>query len=157
MKPRIEYPKAAPGVLKTMLGVEEYLHGCGLESSLLELVKMRASQLNGCAFCLDMHSKDARAAGETEQRLYLLDAWREAPFYSEREQAALAWTEALTLVAADHVPDEVYNEARQHFSEQELVNLSLAVIAINGWNRLAIAFRSPVGQYQPGQYRRKPR
>lgn len=118
---------------------------------------MRASQLNGCAFCLDMHSKDARAAGETEQRLYLLDAWREAPCYSERERAALAWTEALTLIAGNHVPDEVYEAARRQFSEQELVNLSMAIIAINGWNRLAIAFRSPVGQYQPGQYRRPPR
>ena len=109
---------------------------------------MRASQVNGCAYCLDMHSKDARAAGETEQRLYLLDAWREAPFYSPRERAALAWTEALTLVADSHVPDDVYDEARRHFNEEELVNLSLAVVAINGWNRLAIAFRSVVGTYQ---------
>jgi AhpD family alkylhydroperoxidase len=111
---------------------------------------MRASQINGCAFCLDMHSKDARAAGETEQRLYLLNAWREAPFYTERERAALAWTEALTLISDNHVPDEVYNEVRQYFSEQELVDLSLAVVAINGWNRLAISFRSEVGAYQPG-------
>jgi len=147
---RIDYAKVAPGALRAMYGLEKYLHGCGLEASLLELVKMRTSQINGCAFCLDMHSKDARAAGETEQRLYLLNAWREAPFYTERERAALAWTESLTLVSQNHVPDEVYSEVRQHFSEEELVNLSLAVVAINGWNRLAIAFRSEVGAYQPG-------
>ncbi len=149
MSPRMRYPKVAPGAHAAMLGLEEYVHKCGLEPALLELVKMRASQINGCAFCLDMHSKDARAAGETEQRLYVLDAWREAPFYSERERAALAWTEALTQVADNHVPDEVYNEARLHFSEKELVDLSLAIVAINGWNRLAIAFRSEVGAYQP--------
>ncbi len=149
MSPRIRYPKVAPGAYAAMLGLEDYVHQCGLEPPLLELVKMRASQLNGCAFCLDMHSKDARAAGETEQRLYLLDAWREAPFYTERERAALAWTEALTQVADSHVPDEVYDEARVHFSDKELVDLSLAVVAINGWNRLAIAFRSEVGVYQP--------
>lgn len=149
MSPRMRYPKIAPGAHAAMLGLEEYVHKCGLEPALLELVKMRASQINGCAFCLDMHSKDARAAGETEQRLYVLDAWREAPFYSERERAALAWTEALTQVADNHVPDEVYNEARMHFSEKELVDLSLAIVAINGWNRLAIAFRSEVGAYQP--------
>ncbi len=131
-----------------MLGLEKYIHSCGLEASLLELIKMRASQINGCAFCLDMHSKDARAAGESEQRLYVLDAWRETSFYGDRERAALLWTEALTLIADNHVPDDVYNEARRHFTEQELVNLSLAVVAINGWNRLAIAFRSEVGAYQ---------
>jgi AhpD family alkylhydroperoxidase len=150
MSSRIEFTKVAPGAYRAMLGLEKYLHDCGLETSLLELIKMRASQINGCAFCLDMHSKDARAAGETEQRLYLLDAWREAPFYSERERAALAWTEALTLVADSHVPDEVYNQACQHFSEKELVNLSLAIVAVNGWNRLAIGFRSEVGAYQSG-------
>ncbi len=152
MKTRIEYAKAAPGAYKAMLGLEQYVRGCGLEPSLLELVKMRASQLNGCAFCLDMHSLDARAAGETEQRLYLLDAWREAPFYSERERAALAWTEAVTLVSEGHVPDDVYAAARQHFGEEELVNLTLAVVAINGWNRLAIACRSEPGHYRPGMY-----
>jgi AhpD family alkylhydroperoxidase len=110
---------------------------------------MRASQINGCGYCLDMHSKDARAQGETEQRLYVLPAWREAPFYTDRERAALAWTEALTLVAESHVPDEVFEEARAQFSEQELVDLSLAIVAINGWNRVAIAFRS-----EPGTYRR---
>jgi AhpD family alkylhydroperoxidase len=132
-----------------MFGLEKYVRGCGLEASLLELVKMRASQINGCAFCLDMHSKDARAAGETEQRLYLLSAWREAPFYTPRERAALAWTEALTSVADGHVPDEVYAEAREHFGEKELVDLSLAVVAINGWNRLAVGFRAEVGAYRP--------
>src|ERR1043165_635451 len=149
MTSRIEYKKVAPGAYRAMFGLERYIHGCGLEAPLLELVKMRASQINGCAFCLDMHSKDARAAGETEQRLYLLDAWREAPFYTERERAALAWTEALTLVSQDHVPDEVYAEALGQFSEKELVDLSLAVVAINGWNRLAIGFRSEPGAYQP--------
>ncbi len=152
MSSRIEYGKVAPGAYRAMAGLEKYVHECGLEAPLLELVKMRASQINGCAFCLDMHSKDARAAGETEQRLYLLNAWREAPFYSDRERAALAWTEALTLVSENHVPDDVYEEARQYFSEQELVNLSLAVVAINGWNRLAISFRSEVGAYQPGMF-----
>jgi len=111
---------------------------------------MRASQINGCAFCLDMHSKDARAAGETEQRLYLLDAWRESPFYSDRERAALAWTEAITLVSKDHVPDDVYEEVRKRFSEEELVNLTLALVTINGWNRLCIGFRIQPGEYQPG-------
>ncbi len=151
MSSRIKYPKAAPGAYRAMLGLEEYIHNCGLEAPLVELIKMRASQINGCAFCLDMHSKDARAAGETEQRLYLLNAWRETPFYSQRERAALSWTEALTLVADNHIPDDVYHEACRHFSEQELVDLSLAVVAINGWNRLAIAFRSEVGAYQAGR------
>ena len=148
MAARIDYTKAAPGAFRAMLGLERYVHNCGLEESLLGLVKMRASQINGCAYCLDMHSKDARAAGETEQRLYLLSAWREAPVYSGRERAALAWTEALTLVAESRVPDEVYNEARQYFSEEELVNLSVAVVAINAWNRLGIGFRSEAGNYQ---------
>ena len=149
MSERIDYSKVSPAAFRAMFGLEKYVRGCGLEAPLLELVKMRASQINGCAFCLDMHSKDARAAGETEQRLYLLSAWREAPFYTERERAALAWTEALTLVSEDHVPDEVYDEVRGHFSEKELVDLSLAVVAINGWNRLAIGFRSEPGAYQP--------
>ncbi len=148
MLARIQYPKAAPGAYQAMLGLEKHIHNCGLEASLLELIKMRASQINGCAFCLDMHSKDARAAGESEQRLYVLDAWRETSLYSDRERAALLWTEALTLIADNHVPDDVYDEARRHFTEQELVDLSLAVVAINGWNRLAIAFRSEVGAYQ---------
>jgi AhpD family alkylhydroperoxidase len=133
-----------------MMGLEKYVHECGLETSLLELVRMRASQINGCAFCLDMHSKEALAAGETEQRLFLLNAWREAPFYTDRERAALAWTESLTLIADNHVPDEVYNETRQFFNEQEIMNLTLAVVAINGWNRITIGFRWTVGEYKPG-------
>ncbi len=149
MEQRIEYGKAAPGALHAMLGIEKYARESGLEHSLLELVKMRASQLNGCAYCLDMHSKDARAEGETEQRLYVLPAWREAPFYTDRERAALAWTEALTLISATDIGDELYAETREHFSEKELVDLTMAVIAINGWNRLSISFRTPVGSYQP--------
>jgi AhpD family alkylhydroperoxidase len=149
MKQRMDWRAAAPQGFAAMRGLEAYARGSGLEHSLLELVKTRASQINGCAYCLDMHTKDARAAGETEQRLYLLSAWREAPFYSERERAALAWTEALTRVGEHGVPDELYAEARRHFSDKELVDLSLAVVAINGWNRLAIAFRSEAGSYQP--------
>ncbi|BDV42937.1 alkyl hydroperoxide reductase AhpD [Geotalea uraniireducens] len=150
MAARINLRKVAPGAGQVMLGLERYLHDCGLEASLLDLVRMRAPQINGCAYCLDMHSKDARATGETEQRLYLLNAWREPPFFSERERAALAWTEALPLIAETHAPDETYEEARRQFSEAELVNLSLAIVAINGRNRLAIGFRSPVGGYRAG-------
>lgn len=149
---RVDYKAASPGAFKAMLGLETYVRGSGLEHSLLELVKTRVSQINGCAHCLDMHTKDARAAGETEQRLYLLDAWREAPFYTERERAALAWTEAVTLVADGHVPDDVYEIARKHFSEPELVELTLVIAAINAWNRFAISFRTNVGTYQPGQH-----
>jgi len=138
---------------RAMYGLEEYLAKCGLEQPLLHLLKFRVSQINGCAYCLDMHSKDLRAAGETEQRLYLLDAWRESPFYTERERAALAWAEAVTLVTEGHVPDEVYEQARGQFSEEELVNLTLAVVAINGWNRLSIAFRVTPGSYQPASAR----
>jgi AhpD family alkylhydroperoxidase len=149
MQPRIEYTKVAPGAMKAMRGLEDYLAACGLEPSLLDLVRTRASQINGCAYCLDMHTKDARARGESEQRLYALDAWRETPFYTERERAALAWTEAVTLITTGHVPDAVYEEVRQHLSEEELVNLTLAVVAINGWNRFAISFRTVPGTYQP--------
>ncbi|WHZ20722.1 MAG: 4-carboxymuconolactone decarboxylase domain/alkylhydroperoxidase AhpD family core domain protein [Rhodanobacteraceae bacterium] len=153
MTQRIDYRKASPDGFKAMLSMQAHVDNCGIEHSLLELVKMRASQINGCAYCLDMHSKDARAAGETEQRLYLLDAWRESPFYSERERAALAWTEALTRISKTRdVPDALYDEARKQFSEKELVDLSLAIITINGWNRLAIPFRSEPGHYQPGQH-----
>ncbi|HET6493374.1 MAG TPA: carboxymuconolactone decarboxylase family protein [Burkholderiales bacterium] len=155
MTSRIDFRKTNPNALKAMMGLQHYVNGSGLEPSLLELVKMRASQINGCAYCLDMHSKDARARGETEQRLYLLNAWHEAPFYTDRERAALAWTEALTRVADDHVPDEVYEEARRHFKEQELVDLSLAVVAINGWNRLCVAFRVEPGTYQPAKQHTK--
>ena len=144
-KPRIDAHKAAPEAYEAMLALERYLHRCGLERSLIELVKLRASQINGCAYCIDMHTKDARAAGETEQRLYLLDAWRESPFYSPRERAALAWTEAVTRVSETHVPDDVYKEARQHYSEKELVDLNWVVVAINAWNRLAVPFRFPPG------------
>src|SRR5215831_17691837 len=149
MKPRIEHFKVDPSAYKAMMGLQTCVNESGLEHSLLELVKLRASQINGCAYCIDMHTKDARARGETEQRLYLLDAWREAPFYSERERAALAWTEAVTLVGEGHVPDAVYDEAREQFGEEELVKLTFALVAINGWNRLSIAFRAVPGTYRP--------
>ncbi len=149
MEPRIDHRKVSPGAMQAMLGLEEYVHQCGLPENLLHLIKMRVSQINGCAYCLDMHSKDLRAAGETEQRLYLLDAWREAPFYTERERAALAWAEAVTRVTEGNVPDEVYEQARSQFSEQELVDLTVAIVAINGWNRLNVAFRRVAGTYQP--------
>jgi AhpD family alkylhydroperoxidase len=134
-----------------MAALQAAVEASGLEIPLLELVKFRASQLNGCAYCLDMHSKDARAAGETEQRLYTLSAWRETPFFSERERAALAWTEAVTQIADGGVADEVYDSARSQFDEAELVRLTLAIIAINGWNRLAVPFRSVPGTYQPAK------
>ena len=153
MKRRLNQLAAGRGAMKAMFGLEAYLAKCGLEARLLHLLKFRVSQINGCAYCLDMHSKDLRAEGETEQRLYLLDAWRESPFYTERERAALAWAEAVTLVTVGHVPDEVYDVARTQFSEEELVNLTLAVVAINGWNRLNIAFRTEPGSYQPAAAR----
>jgi AhpD family alkylhydroperoxidase len=149
MQPRIEYAKVAPYGYEAMRRLETYVRQSGLEPSLLELVKLRASHINGCAYCIDMHTKDARARGEGEQRLYTLSAWRETPFFTDREQAALAWTEAVTEVASAHVPDAVYELARQHFTERELVDLTLAIVAINGWNRLAISFRSVPGTYQP--------
>ena len=151
MATRLNYAKAAPGAYRAMSQLEHYIRSCGLEASLIELVKIRASQINGCAFCIDMHTKDARAAGESEQRLYLLSAWRESPFYSERERAALEWAEAVTLIAEDHVPDEVYATVRPHFSDEELVNLTLAISTINAWNRFAISFRSEPGTYQSQQ------
>ncbi len=153
MEQRINLMEAGQGALKAMLGLSAHLSKSGLEKPLLELVDFRVSQINGCAYCLDMHSKDLRAGGETEQRLYVLDAWREAPFYTERERAALAWAEAVTLVTQGHVPDEVYAQARSQFNEEELVNLTLAVVAINGWNRFNIAFRTEAGGYQPGAWR----
>jgi AhpD family alkylhydroperoxidase len=149
MQTRLDYGKAAPGSVQAMYKLEKYVEESGLERPLLELVKTRVSQINGCAFCLDMHTKDARAAGETEQRLYGLSAWRESPYYSERERAALAWAEVITLISETHAPDEEYEAARAQFAEGELVKLTMAVIAINGWNRLAIAFRPEVGTYQP--------
>ena len=152
MSQRLNYAKASPEGFKAMRQLQAHVDDCGLEHPLLELVKMRASQINGCAYCLDMHSKDARANGETEQRLYGLSAWRETPYFSERERAALAWTEALTRISkTKNVPDALYDEVRQQFSDKELTDLSLAIIAINGWNRLAIPFRSEPGHYQPSQ------
>ncbi|MEO6967130.1 MAG: carboxymuconolactone decarboxylase family protein [Rhodanobacteraceae bacterium] len=148
MTQRIHYTQVSPDGFKAMRHLQEYVENSGLEHPLLELVKMRASQINGCAYCLDMHSKDARAGGETEQRLYTLDGWRETPFFSERERAALAWTEALTQISENDVSETLYAEACKHFSEKELVDLALAIIAINGWNRLAIPFRSTPGIYQ---------
>ena len=150
MESRLEVRQVSPAAYQAMLALETFVRkSSNLEPSLIELVKVRASQINGCAFCLDMHSKDARAEGETEQRLYALNAWRETPFFSDRERAGLAWAEAVTLVAQGHVPDEVYAEARQQFSEEELVNLTMAVVTINGWNRLLVAFRAVPGSYQP--------
>lgn len=146
---RISYSAVAPGAMAAMRQLQQYVDGSTLEPTLLELVKTRASQLNGCAYCVDMHTKDARAEGETEQRLYALPVWREAPFYSPRERAALAWAEAVTLVAQGPVSDEVYEEARRQFSERELVDLTMALVAINGWNRLSVAFRTVAGSYQP--------
>ncbi|HEX3819130.1 MAG TPA: carboxymuconolactone decarboxylase family protein [Candidatus Sulfotelmatobacter sp.] len=153
MEARFNYVKSAPGVFKAMLNIGQYLRESGLEESLLLLVDLRASQINGCAYCLDMHWKDLRAAGETEQRLYSLDAWRECPYYSERERAALEWTEALTWISDGHVPDEIYERVSKQFNEKELSNLSLAVVAINGWNRLNISARTVPGDYKPGMFR----
>jgi AhpD family alkylhydroperoxidase len=154
MKSRLNWLTAAPGVAHALMGLQTVVNESGLEAPLLELVKLRASQINGCGFCIDMHTKDARVAGETEQRLYLLDAWREAAhLYSARERAALAWTEAVTLVSTGHAPDEVYEEARAQFADAELVKLSLAIVAINGWNRLNIGFRTPAGAYRPGMFK----
>lgn len=149
MANRIEYEKVAPGAVHAMLAVEHYVRNSGLEPSLLELVRLRASQMNGCAFCVDMHTKDARARGETEQRLYAVPVWQDTPFFTERERAVLAWTEAVTHVSYTRVPDEVYEQARKHFGEKELVDLTMAVIAINGWNRLSVSFRKEAGTYQP--------
>jgi AhpD family alkylhydroperoxidase len=149
MDARIDLTKISPAAYKAMAGLEGFVKASALERPLLELVRMRASQINGCAYCLDMHSKDARAAGETEQRLYELNAWRETPFYSDRERAALAWTEALTLVHQSHAPDDVYEEVRKRFTEEEVVSLTAAIVSINSWNRLAIGFRAVPGTYQP--------
>ena len=142
MKPRMNFYQAAPDTMKALMALETQIQSTGLEKSLIELVKIRASQINGCAFCINMHTEDARKRGETEQRLYLLDAWREAPLYTDRERAALAWTEAVTLISETHAPDDVYNEVRAHFSEAETVNLTMLIAAINAWNRLSISFRA---------------
>lgn len=151
MKSRMDYARVAPEALRRMLALETYVRQSGLETSLLELVRLQASQINGCAYCIDMHTKDARAAGETEQRLYAVSVWEETPYYTDRERAALAWTEAVTRVADTHVPEETYESARRHFSEKELADLTMAIVAINGWNRLAISFRKTPGTYRPGR------
>lgn len=151
MTTRLNYAKAAPGAYRVMSQLEHYVKNCGLEPSLIELIKIRASQINSCAYCIDMHTKDARIAGESEQRINLLSVWREVQFYNERERAALEWTEALTLIAENHVPDELYERVKTHFSDEEIVNLSLAISTINTWNRLGISFRSEAGSYQPKQ------
>jgi len=153
MKPRIDSRRVSPKARQHLLAINAHLHGSSLGNRLLHLVEIRASQINGCAQCLDMHSQDARAEGESEQRLHTLAAWREAPFFDERERAALEWTEAVTLVADTHVPDEVYERVRPHFSEEELIDLTLAVTQINVWNRLNVAFRTVAGNYRPGMYK----
>ena len=149
MQERFAFAKESPAAYRAMVSLEQYLHGCRLELSLIHLVKLRASQLNGCAYCIDMHWKDLRAIDEKEQRLYSLDAWRECPWYSDRERAALAWTEAVTNITAGHVPDDVYESARRFFSAKELADLTFVVAAINTWNRLSIASRAEPGTYQP--------
>jgi|SRR5262245_48533057 len=148
MQARLDPRKASPEAMKAIGDLHAYIRDCGLEHGLLELVKLRASQINGCAWCMDMHTKELRAAGENEQRIYLLSAWRECPFYSDRERAALAWTEALTLLK-DNVPDDVFEQARGQFSEDELVKLTVALVAINGANRINVAFRTVPGSYRP--------
>lgn len=148
MTPRINYTTVAPDAFKALLSVERYVRNSGLEKSLLHLIKLRASYMNGCAYCVDMHSKEARHDGETEQRVYAVPVWRETPFFTDRERAALLWTESVTDVSRTGVPDETYDEVRAHFTEVELVNLTMAVVAINAWNRMAISFRSEVGSFQ---------
>ena len=149
MTARLNYATAAPDATRAMLALERYVRECGLEMPLIELVKLRASYLNGCAYCVDMHTKDARLAGETEQRLYAIPVWHETPFYTPRERAALAWTDAVTRLPEGGVPDATYDEVRAHFDEGELVRLTMAIVTINGWNRIAIPFRAEPGSYQP--------
>ena len=151
MQPRIDYRKYAPEAQKAMLALEKYISDSGLEPLLVHLMKMRASQINGCAYCIDMHSIDARAIGETEQRLYALDAWRETPFFSDRERAALAWTEAITLVSETHVADAVFEEVKKYFSEKEIIDLTIVATTINMWNRMAISTRAVPGRYRPAR------
>jgi AhpD family alkylhydroperoxidase len=153
MKARIDYRTADFKAIQLLLGVERHIATSGLDHKLLHLIKMRASQINGCAYCLDMHSKDARAEGETEQRLYSLDAWDEAPYYTDRERAALAWTEAVTSLHHGHVPDSAYEQVRAQFSESEIASLTLAIGMINTWNRLNVAFRTEAGGYKPGMFK----
>ena len=149
MAARLDYAKAAPAAMRAMGGLETHLARCGIEPGLQDLVKLRASQLNGCAYCVDMHSLDARARGETEQRLFALPVWRDTPFYTERERAALLWTEKLTLISLDQVPDFVYAQVRPHFTDEELANLTLVIATINAWNRFGISFRDEPGHYTP--------
>jgi AhpD family alkylhydroperoxidase len=149
MKPRLNYARVAPGVYDAMDSLDRYLNDCGLEPSLLHLVRLRVSQINGCAYCIDMHWKDLRALGEAEHRLYALDAWRESPFYTARERAAFAWAESVTRIEDDHLPDTLFAEVRAHLSEKEMADLTLATAAINAWNRLSIAARLVPGSYQP--------
>jgi AhpD family alkylhydroperoxidase len=149
MDHRFDYRKFSPEPVQAMLALEKYIAACGLDRKFVHLLKLRASQINGCAFCVDMHSIDARAAGETEQRLYALNAWRETPFYTDRERAALAWVEAITLLAHSHVPDDVYEEVRAHFTEKEIFDLTFVASTINAWNRIAVASRTPPGTYRP--------
>jgi AhpD family alkylhydroperoxidase len=151
MKERISYSQSSADAYKAMLGLETYLKHSSVEPMLAHLLKFRVSQINGCAYCLDMHSKDLRAGGETEQRLYLLDAWRESPIYTDRERAALEWAEALTLVREGHVPDEAYEKVKAQFSEKEIIDLTMVVVTINSWNRISIAFRTTAGTYQPAE------
>ena len=155
MEPRINIMSLNPGAMNAMFGLGKYLSKTALDKKLLDLINLRVSQINGCAYCIDMHWKDLRAAGENEQRLYGLDAWRESPYYTEQERAALAWAEAVTRVSETHVPDEVFEEAKRHFNDQDLADLTLNVVAINGWNRLNIAFRNEAGTYQPGVWEKQ--
>jgi AhpD family alkylhydroperoxidase len=156
MEPRLNYSKILPDGMKTIYELDSYSQNCGLEASLLDLIKLRASQINGCAYCIDMHSKDARSGGESEQRLYSLSVWRETPYYTARERAALALTEAVTLIADRHVPDEVYDQARQQFSDEELVKLMIGIVIINTWNRFAITFHDLPGSYKPHHFATQP-
>ena len=152
MEQRLDYTEQGHDALRAMYSLEGYLRHSSIEPMLLHLLKFRVSQINGCAYCLDMHSKDLRAGGETEQRLYCLDAWRETPFYTDRERAALEWAEALTLITEGHVRDEVFERVKSQFSEKEMIDLTMAVVTINSWNRISIAFRTTPGTYQPGQF-----
>lgn len=154
MEQRINIVETGSRALQALYGLGKYLEKSQIEKSLIDFINLRVSQINGCAYCLDMHSKDLRAEGESEQRLYVLNAWREAPFYSDRERAALAWAEALTNLNGA-VPDEIYNEAKKYFSESELIDITMVVVAINCWNRINLAFGSPVGTYTPGQWKQE--
>ncbi len=153
MEARLDYTKASPEAYKAMVQMEGVVRRSGIDPKLLELIKIRASQLNGCAYCIDMHTKDARFKGENEQRIYALDAWRETPFFTQTERAALAWAEALTNIQIGHTPDAVYQELSRNFTEADIVNLTLAITTVNSWNRIAIGFRVVPGSYQPNASR----